>query len=339
MIFGYTEIISIAVVGFFFFISILLIAFRRADIELLTFAFLCLTLATVLAIRTLTNTTWFYEVMSLLIWPCFYLFSVVHDNRNGIPLNYLLHYIIPVIWVLSRTIIPQEMRSGIFDGLYLLQFLVYAGLSLSELSKTLKSHRNRGAFKAHYLKFLFLGLIVLVITRFTLPVIFYQPVQVVDLFHLATALYLVIVSGFFINRPILPTNQNGDSYQSHELANYEEQMKRKLKLVMNDNKAYLNPDLTLNDLAVLAEVKIPELSGFINANLGKNFNDYINDYRVDEFKKLVKSKSTDPRATIMELAYESGFNSKASFNRIFKEHTGITPTEYRREAKSSPDML
>uniref|UniRef100_UPI004049057E helix-turn-helix domain-containing protein n=1 Tax=Fulvivirga sp. TaxID=1931237 RepID=UPI004049057E len=336
MVFSTTEIITIALAGFLAAFGLLLIVFRRANHDSVAFALSCVIFSVVLVSGQFLFSEKVYQMACLITWPSFFIFSKLQNGHGRIQFQHLGHYVVSVFWVLTVSIIPFEMRGGIFDGLYLFQMLVYVGLSLSEFNKTQKKSRSNGLYKNQYFNVLQAGLVVLLLTRFTLPIL---STGVMDIFHLAVAVYFVSVSGFFVDRPIRATYHTHDTDQSHELANYEEQMKRKLKLVMNDNKAYLNPDLTLNDLAVLAEVKIPELSGFINANLGKNFNDYINDYRVDEFKKLVKSKSTDPRATIMELAYESGFNSKASFNRIFKEHTGITPTEYRREFKSSPDVL
>ena len=69
------------------------------------------------------------------------------------------------------------------------------------------------------------------------------------------------------------------------------------------------------------------LSGIINGLLGMNFYDFINHYRVEEFKQMCRD-SSKRKLTIIALAYDCGFNSKATFTRVFKKNTGITPGEY-----------
>lgn len=335
MVFSSTEILTMTLAGFLTIFGVLLIVFRYANHESVFFALSCLIFSTGLISGQLLFSEEVYQISCLFTWPSFFIFSRLQNNRVRYKLINLWHYAIPMLWVFVVSMTPIEMRRGIFDALYLFQMLVYVGLSLSEFSKAQKSKRS-SLFKNQYINVLLIGLVILLLTRFTLPII---TTSVTDTFHLLVAVYFVVLSGFFVDLPVRATYQTDDIDQLHELANYEEQMKRKLKHIMHQEKAYLNPELTLNDLSVLAEVKLPDLSSFINTSLGKNFNDYVNDYRVDEFKKLVKSEATDPRATMMELAYESGFNSKASFNRIFKEHTGKTPTQYRREVKSSSDVL
>jgi adenylate cyclase len=106
-----------------------------------------------------------------------------------------------------------------------------------------------------------------------------------------------------------------------------------------DAKPYLNPDLSLRILAQQIDIQPNQLSWLLNESIGKNFNEFINHYRVDAFKSL----SNDPKnahITLMGLAYESGFNSKTVFNTYFKKETGLTPKQYiklQNEALQSED--
>jgi AraC-like DNA-binding protein len=98
-------------------------------------------------------------------------------------------------------------------------------------------------------------------------------------------------------------------------------------------KPYLNRELTIYDLA--EQLKIPRhfLSEVINEYMGKNFYTLVNDYRVEEVKRRI----VDPaykNLTILAIAYDSGFNAKSSFNTIFKEKTGMTPSEYQKSVTS-----
>lgn len=92
-------------------------------------------------------------------------------------------------------------------------------------------------------------------------------------------------------------------------------------------KPYLNPELSLPALADSLEISRNQLSEVINKVHHKNFYEFINDYRVSEVKELM----ADPKnkhLKLMSLAYDAGFNSKATFNRIFKQMTGMTPSQY-----------
>ena len=109
----------------------------------------------------------------------------------------------------------------------------------------------------------------------------------------------------------------------------EEKYLDKLSLYMGEKKPYLNPDITLMDLAEQVSIPYRALSEVINNKLKQNFYDFINSYRIHESKKLLSEKS-DRFKTILEVLYEVGYNSKSSFNNAFKKFTGMTPTEYKR---------
>jgi putative ABC transport system permease protein len=101
-----------------------------------------------------------------------------------------------------------------------------------------------------------------------------------------------------------------------------------LKKAMEANRYYQDPELSVAALAGKLELPARELSQIINTVLNKSFNDFINEYRI----RYVISKMHDPaykHITLLGIAYESGFNSKATFNRTFKQITGKTPLTYK----------
>jgi YesN/AraC family two-component response regulator len=98
---------------------------------------------------------------------------------------------------------------------------------------------------------------------------------------------------------------------------------------MKIEKPYLMSDLTLDDLAGRISITPRYLSQLIRRSFNQNFFDYINTHRIEESKKLLTSED-DQKKTVLEILYDSGFNSKSAFNNAFKKYTGITPTEYRR---------
>lgn len=105
----------------------------------------------------------------------------------------------------------------------------------------------------------------------------------------------------------------------------------RLKSYMEQNEPYLDSSLSMHDLAKQLDVPVRELSVSINHTLNKHFFDFVNEYRIEKAKEIIRN-STDEKQTILEVLYEVGFNSKSSFNTAFKKHTGLTPTEFKKKA-------
>jgi AraC-like DNA-binding protein len=110
----------------------------------------------------------------------------------------------------------------------------------------------------------------------------------------------------------------------------EEDFVHSLLRHMKEKKPYLNPDLTLNKLSDELRCTPELLSGVINGRLNMNFFDFINHHRIEEFKALT-SNPKNRNLTLISLAQDSGFNSKATFNRVFKKEVGCTPSEYLKK--------
>ena len=103
-------------------------------------------------------------------------------------------------------------------------------------------------------------------------------------------------------------------------------------LLVEKEKLYLNPDLTLRDLASLAGTDQKTMSLILNEGIGKNFNDFINGYRIKE----VQHKLLDPmydHYTHVAIGLDCGFNSKSSFNMVFKKFARMTPSEFKQKFK------
>lgn len=113
--------------------------------------------------------------------------------------------------------------------------------------------------------------------------------------------------------------------QETQIADFEE-WKLKIQKAMEDDKMYLDSDITLSDLANRLKTNPSLLSGIINKGFGKNFNDFINEFRVKEFQKIINLPE-NKHITLLGIAYDCGFNSKATFNRAYKKITGKAPKE------------
>lgn len=141
----------------------------------------------------------------------------------------------------------------------------------------------------------------------------------------------------FVNFP-----DSGSEFVTEERAKYsgvaadEEETKHyvsNLRQYMDAEKPYLDPEISLPELSKRLGVSSHFLSRVINEQLGVNFFDFVNRYRVEE----VKLRITDPKfnyLSILGIAFESGFNTKSTFNRVFKKTTGLTPKEFREQSEN-----
>jgi len=103
--------------------------------------------------------------------------------------------------------------------------------------------------------------------------------------------------------------------------------KVKVDELMAAQKIYLEPELTLTDLAKKIGTNASLLSKVINGVYGKNFNDYVNEFRVKEAIRLLKTPPYQ-NFNLLAVAYDAGFNSKSTFNRAFKKVTGKSPKDH-----------
>lgn len=123
--------------------------------------------------------------------------------------------------------------------------------------------------------------------------------------------------GLNLSTPFVTNNEDAD-----ELA-------QALQESLERGQHYLDPDLSLIRLAEIMNIPPGKLSYAINNRLGKNFYDFVNEYRVKEFLKRLSEKQY-AHLSLLGLAFECGFRSKSTFNAFFKKQTGQTPSAYKK---------
>ena len=122
---------------------------------------------------------------------------------------------------------------------------------------------------------------------------------------------------------ITPTNTGltGDA------ASAENPWKPKIELLFTQERLYENPELTLADLARKLQTNPSVISKAINQGFRMNFNDLVNHFRVEAVKEMLR-RGEQKKSTLLGIAYDCGFNSKATFNRAFKKNTGLSPKDF-----------
>lgn len=107
--------------------------------------------------------------------------------------------------------------------------------------------------------------------------------------------------------------------------------KSKIQTLIQYESLYNNPELTLSDIAKKLDTNVSIISKTINQGFRMNFNDFINNYRIEEIKKAFDNDE-HKKSTLLGIAFDCGFNSKATFNRAFKKNTGFSPKQYLEKA-------
>lgn len=125
--------------------------------------------------------------------------------------------------------------------------------------------------------------------------------------------------------------ENNEKYRNSPLegAKAEEYFSR-LKLLMEEERLFLNQDLKASDIASKVGIPTYQLSHLLSIKSEFNFFDFVNNYRVKEARKLLSDSKKD-HLTILAIAFESGFNNKSSFNRAFKKFSGETPSNFKKK--------
>ena len=107
----------------------------------------------------------------------------------------------------------------------------------------------------------------------------------------------------------------------------EEIIGRLMKIVESD-KVYRDPEITVQSLSNMLKISADHLSLILNEKMKMNFRTFINCHRLKEAKRLLIDEA---EASILEIAFAVGFNSKSSFNTLFYKETGLPPREYRKK--------
>ncbi len=306
--------------------------------------------------------------MPLLHGPFIFLYTTSLTHPNDIGKKGFLHFIpyflgllaLGPFFVLSpekKVMVYQQEGSSftilmnIFFLCIILSGIIYSSLSLRSLiahkKKILKSYSYIEKVNLKWLYYLIIGM-----GGIWLVVIFGDDHYIfssVVLYVMFIGYYGIKQVGVFTDTPAIenllaleaskelfketPVPEERPKYEKSELTfNQLETIHQDLVLLMQHEKLYKTPELTISDVAKKLSIHPNILSQVINRMEEKNFFDYINSKRVDEFRELV-SRQENQQFTLLAIAYECGFNSKTSFNRNFKKVAGISPSEYLKEAR------
>jgi AraC-like DNA-binding protein len=225
---------------------------------------------------------------------------------------------------------------------FYLQFLIYNILSLVILREyRLKVKQEYASLSGKYLtwlKFVIVGFMISWLVNFTviLLMVLNRPLpfeySFLPVFFFFVFFNIIFYKGWS-QTEIFSGFEEHIKYRYSALSQKEaEKYLQHLKAYMSANKPYLDPELTLKKLSKEVGISVRHLSQLINEYLNQNFYDFISRYRIDESKRILGT--TGHNKTILEVLYETGFNTKSSFNTAFKKCTGMTPTHFRETVRT-----
>jgi ligand-binding sensor domain-containing protein/AraC-like DNA-binding protein len=144
--------------------------------------------------------------------------------------------------------------------------------------------------------------------------------------------FLIFISYCYIRRNIFIQRVKHKSRNSCLTRDETEKYIRKLLYLIEEEKIYKNSDLSIKSLSSKLLLSPRTLSHIINDRLEMNFYELINEYRIKEAQRILTDPDTEA-LSILEIAHEVGYNSKSAFNRVFKNYTHMTPSEFKKKHK------
>lgn len=295
------------------------------------------------------------------IAPLFYLYilSFLSGGLSG-SWKIGLHFIPAVLMFLF--LLPFYLQSGAYKIEYLLgvgadgfetvpveqffimatqvvQLLVYLFLSYRLVNQRYQFYQMRRANQVRkfrwlrYATIVLLGVVVLYAIILVRLIVVKQYRVETDYVVAVTFSLLLFVAGYVaLAQPDLfaeGLNGNGRKLLKEDAS---QSVKAKLENWMNNEKPYLTEDLKISDVSDALNIPVHHLSEVINQEYQINFFDFVNQYRIEEAKRLLLHPDYQNQK-ILAIAFDTGFSNKGTFNRVFKKFTGQTPTAYRKQIR------
>lgn len=127
--------------------------------------------------------------------------------------------------------------------------------------------------------------------------------------------------------------EKSNTSKSHDKDPIKSELIERIVQVMEEEKPYLAHTLTLDELAERIPINARALSMIINRHFNRNFFEFVNYYRIEEAKKMLRDQECVDKS-VLNIMLDVGFNSKAAFNTFFKKFVGLTPSQYRKKMQT-----
>ena len=269
-----------------------------------------------------------YHFIPLLPALCFIIYFITLQYQSKIQL--LVENFETGIW-----------QTNLLNGLFYLQMTTYLficySLIKSKLKSTSKVTLNYAQVEVSWLKtFIIIDIAIMLLSA---PLCFYFANERTTLIIAQLAMdiqfmYIFVKSawqtGIFTSENVVEIKSK-ESVLKIDDQTAEDYFKILIEFI-NEKKPYLNEDCNIQNVSDQTGISIHHLSNILNKRVNKSFPDFINEFRINDAKKILNSTQFE-KITLEAIGYECGFGSKSSFNKAFKKFTNLTPSEYRLKNK------
>jgi AraC-like DNA-binding protein len=264
------------------------------------------------------------------IGPLLYFFvKSILQNLNDSFAKYSLIFILMAISILGF-LFPYKENPEIWRGIIYysinIQWFVFIVLSIYEarpIFRKLVTNRKQISYQETWILSVICGVFAIwlsySLSRYTS--------YISGALTFSFSFYISFLLIYYAKNKTLISVPNKEKYINKIDEKLVKEIQEKINILFETKKIYTNPDLTLSILAKELNVRPQLLSQFINDNLNKSFTQFINEYRIDEAKRLLKEST---QLKIDAVGFESGFNSSSTFYSSFKKITGTTPSNYQK---------
>lgn len=265
------------------------------------------------------------------------------------------HLIAPIVYLII--LITESVLGNYYDvlliALLLCNSIIYSSWSYLKIRQHKKNIKlfssNPEDYNLKWLEQIIIGFVLITLLFSLFTIFFYQ--HQLNIFMYLSMLITVYFTAYnsLKQKEIYPINEA----QTEEVISITEEqdeedekrkivpdqklieLKSELNTLMQTQEPYLNSELNLINLSELLNISPHILSYVINTGFNVNFPQFVNKYRVEKAKQLLKDPEQSKKLSILGIAYESGFNSKTVFNTTFKKTTGQTPSEFKKNRSDS----
>ncbi len=262
----------------------------------------------------------------------FYYIKSSVKNIKIIPTKWKIHAVILVLFILVVGLIKPYLTNQEFWHKYMIHIIYGIWGGYIFLSGFLLKNIFSKVFKKEvcttselWLIWVFIGNVLI----YSAYLVGYFYLYLVGTITFSVVFYVLLIFLLFKNNRDRVFKDIPEKYNSKKIANTEaNDLKIALKKTMQEKQFYKDTDIKLKDIAKVLNISSHKLSQFLNDNLGKSFASFINEYRINEAKRLL---ILDSQYTIEAIGFEAGFSSKSSFYATFKKEIGVTPLEYKKQ--------
>ena len=281
------------------------------------------------------NTDWFLFDNTLFITFLFLFFRYIKSNKEKFIKSDYYFFIPNIIYIILEVIEIKSIQTNIvieiFEVFCELTFIIYLSLILY----TVISNKRKNWIIYFVIPIVILFILSLINDIFKivklaeLPFLADQNFNSYLLLVVAFLFYFIAFKLFNGTNEILPKIEIGKYKNSNLNDETINKYNKDLINVMKKDMLYLDGKLSIQDVSDKLNIPRQYISEVLNEHMNTNFQDFINEYRVEEFVNRLKNDQNN-NLTLLGIATDVGFNSKSTFNAIFKKFKGVTPTQFKK---------